>query len=411
GVLALAAFYFLAARLVNPRAALVALALVLLSPAVDFIYNARTVLGEVPGLFFILAGLWLWLRPGKHSVQNLLLVGLMMGLACITKNQYALFTLPSLLLAWFADLLWYKRRGWMYFVIPGIVAGVLFFAWTVIVILLLGQTGGSFSQNLADLRSASAGAFFLFKPSAIESALRFMVDGALYGGLAIPVLIYGLVVSLRRDEQGQNFGILMIFILLGLGLFVTSLAWPRYAFAPVVLLAIFVARLFSDLTGGLQFDWKGIRAALRGEAMSAGTLGSILVGGLLIVMLILPLYTQVHNVMTRGRTDAYEAAAYINSSIPPDQIIETWEQELAVLSDRAFHYPPQIALAKSVAAQWFGDAPVSESYDFRTETDAEYVIVGEFAKYTGIYPLDRLSDYTLINTIGTYDIYQRTPAS
>ena len=410
GVLALAGLYFLTARLVNPRAALVALALVLLSPAIDFVYNARTVLGEIPGLFFIITGLWLWLKPGKHSIQNLLLVGLMMGLACITKNQYALFILPSLLLAWFADLLWYKRRSWMYFVIPGIVAGVLFFAWTFIVILLLGQTGGSFSQNLADLRSASAGAFFLFKPSAIESALRFLVDGALYGGLAIPVLIYGLVISLRRDEQGQQFGTIMIFIILGLGLFVSSLAWPRYAFAPVALLGIFIVRLFNDLTNGFNLDWKGVRTALRGESMSASALGTILVLGLLVVMLALPLYTQVHNVMTQGRTDAYETAAFVNSTIPHDQIIETWEQELGVLSDRKFHYPPQIALAKSVAAQWFGDAPVSESYDFRTETDAAYVIVGPFAKYTNVYPTDRLADYTLIDTIGNYDIYQRKPA-
>jgi 4-amino-4-deoxy-L-arabinose transferase-like glycosyltransferase len=411
GVLALSALYVLTARLVNPRTALVALALALLSPAVDFVYNARTVLGEVPGLFFILAGLWLWSKPGKHSIRNLLLVGLMMGLACITKNQYALFILPSLLLAWFADLLWYKRRGWMYFVIPGIVAGVLFFAWTFVVILLLGQTGGSFSQNLADLRSASAGAFFVFKPSAIESALRFLVDGALYGGLAIPVLIYGLVISLRRDEQGQQFGTIMIFIVMGLGLFVSSLAWPRYAFAPVVLLAIVAVRLFYDLTAGFNLDWKGIRTVLRGEPMPASALGTILVVGLLVVMLVLPLYTQAHRVMTQGRTDAYETAAYMNSNIPQDQIIETWEPELGVLSDRTFHYPPQIVLAKSVAAQWFGDAPVSESYDFRAETDAAYVIVGPFAKYTNVYPADRLADYVLIDTIGAYDIYQRTPAS
>jgi hypothetical protein len=143
--------------------------------------------------------------------------------------------------------------------------------------------------------------------------------------------------------------------------------------------------------------------------MSASTLGTILVLGLLVVMLMLPLYTQVHNVMTQGRTDAYETAAFVNSTIPHDEIIETWEQELGVLSDRKFHYPPQIALAKSVAAQWFGDAPVSKSYDFRTETDAAYVIVGPFAEYTHVYPADRLADYTLIDTIGNYDIYQRNP--
>ncbi len=55
---------------------------------------------------------------------------------------------------------------------------------------------------------------------------------------------------------------------------------------------------------------------------------------------------------------------------------------------------------------WFGDAPASESYDFREVVDAEYVIIGPFAKYTNVYPLDRLTDYELLDTIGAYDIYQ-----
>jgi len=407
GALALTMLYLLTARLVNQRAALIAVILAMLSPAVDFVYNSRTVLGEVPGLFFILAGLWLWLKPGKHGLQNLLLVGLLLGLACITKNQYALFILPSLLLAWFADLLWYKRRGWRYFVVPGIVAGVLFFAWTFIVILLLGQTGGSFSQNLADLRAASAGAFFLFEPSAIQSAIRFLVDGTLYGGLAVPVLLYSSVISLRRDETGQQVGTLMIFIALGLGLFISSLAWPRYAFAPLALLSIFVVRLFADLTSGLRLDWKGVRAALRGEGLSTSTFGTILVIGWLIVTVFLPLFNQVQQVRTQGRTDAYETAAYLDANVPQDAIIETWEQELAVLTNHRYHFPPQIVLAKSVAAEWFGDAPVSESYDFREAVDADYVVIGPFAKYTNVYPLDRLTDYQLVSTIGAYDIYER----
>ena len=60
---------------------------------------------------------------------------------------------------------------------------------------------------------------------------------------------------LRRDETGQQYGTLMIFLLLGLGLFISSLAWPRYAFAPLVLLSIFVVKVFGDLTDGLRFDW------------------------------------------------------------------------------------------------------------------------------------------------------------
>jgi 4-amino-4-deoxy-L-arabinose transferase-like glycosyltransferase len=49
GVLSLSMLYLLTARLLNQRAALIAVMLTLLSPAVDFVFKSRTVLGEVPG--------------------------------------------------------------------------------------------------------------------------------------------------------------------------------------------------------------------------------------------------------------------------------------------------------------------------------------------------------------------------
>ncbi len=88
--------------------------------------------------------------------------------------------------------------------------------------------------------------------------------------------------------------------------------------------------------------------------------------------------------------------------------VPAWEQELSVLSDHQFHNPPQIVLAKSVAAEWFDEAPVSESYDFREEVDAQYVIIGPFAKYTNLYPPDRLTEFELLESVGAYDIYHRT---
>ncbi|NWG15404.1 MAG: glycosyltransferase family 39 protein, partial [Chloroflexi bacterium] len=409
GFVALAALYGLSRRFMGHWPALTAVALVLLSPGTDFPYNSRTVLGEVPGIAFLLAGLWLWLRPETRRLPGLVAVGLLIGLACITKNQYALFILPALLLAWISDLVWYKRRGWLYFVVPGAIAGALFFGWTLVVLVALGGQG-DLAANLATLRRAAAGAFFMFNPAAIERAVSFLMDGGVYSAMFIPALLYGVFLSVRRDDDGQQYGILMLFILGGTAMFLTSLGWGRYAFAPVVLGSVLVARLFADLTGGRRFDWSGLRRLARGETATPAVIALVLLCGVAINAGLLPLYARVHAVFDHGSGDAYTLAEYLDANVPRDALIETWEQELAVLTDHAYHYPPQVILAYAVAETWEGATPARDLYDFRESGTPDYVIVGPFGKYTLIYSPERLEDYDLIYTAGAYDVYRRKPA-
>jgi 4-amino-4-deoxy-L-arabinose transferase-like glycosyltransferase len=396
--LALLVLYLLGRQLADARLGIVAVVLLVLAPGVEFIFAARNVLGEVPGLFFVLAGFWLWLKPGKRSLLQLVGVGILMGLAAITKNQYALIVLPGLLLAWIADLVWYRQRGWRYFVIPGVIAGAMFAAWTYIVLVALA--GSEVSENLSTLRAASSGAFFLFGMAEMEKALRFLTDSGVYAALFIPAVLYGLVLSLRRTEVGQQHGILLIFLLVSTGLFVSSLAWPRYAFPAAAIGSLFVARLLYDLTGGFQFS-------LRGESSPLATAGSVGAFGLLAIMTILPLYLHLNAVRGQGSGDAYVLADYLNQNVPEDVVIETWEQEMAVLTNHNYHYPPQIVLAYSVDEIWRDGQPANELYDFREASDAEYVLVGPFALYTNIYPEEYLEGYELVHSQGAYNLYHR----
>jgi 4-amino-4-deoxy-L-arabinose transferase-like glycosyltransferase len=401
--LALLTLYALGTRLVDRRLGLIAVMLLVLAPGIEFIMAARNVLGEVPGLFFVLAGFWLWLKPGKRSLLQLVGVGLLMGLAAITKNQYALVVLPSLLLAWIADLVWYRQRGWLYFVIPGVIAGLMFAGWTYFVLVALG--GGEFSENLATLRTASSGAFFIFGMDEMEKAVRFLTDSGVYAALFIPAVLYGVILSLRRTEAGQQWGTLLIFVLVSTGLFVTSLAWPRYAFPATAVASLFVARLLYDLTGGLRFK---LGSLLRAEPSPLAAAGSFAALGLIAIMVILPLYLHLSAVRGQGSTDAYTLADYLNQNVPHDAVIETWEQEMEVLTDHLYHYPPQIVLAYSVEETWRGGQPANELYDFREAADAEYVLIGPFALYTYIYPEEYLEDYELVHTQGAYELYQRS---
>lgn len=408
---ALVVFYRLTGYFLNWSWRVASFLALFFSPGLDFIFHARTVLGEVPGMFFLLLALWLWLRPVKRSVPMLALIGILFGLCCITKNQFALMVLPALLLCWLADLFGYRLRGWRHFVIPGAVAGLIFAFWTYIVIIHLGQ-GDSFSENLATLRAASSGAFFMLTRQNLETSVRFLVDTSAYGAVILPVLVFGLMRSLRRSEDGQNYGTLMIFILCGLALFVTSLGWPRYAFAPLMLLAIFVARFFFDLLRGLRVTLRAVWPGLRGEKPPFSALVLLLIVGWLLVTLPMPAYSYFQRVRTQGHNDGYLVAEWLNANVPKDALIETWEQELQVLTDHRYHYPPQIVLSHSVAEVWQDGPPTSSFYDFRDYVDPDYIIRGAFEKFSPIYLEERWQDrYEIIHSIGEYDILARIPGS
>jgi hypothetical protein len=353
-------------------------------------------------------GLSLWLRQEARRLPIQILVGVLMGLACITKNQFALFILPGMLLAWIADLVWYKRRGWRYFVVPGVIAGLIFAAWTYVVIIALGEKG-DMQANLATLRSATSGAFFQFNLDAIQHSATFLLNGSVFGAMFIPAVLYGCFLSLRRDEQGQRYSMVMVFVVAATGLFITSLGWPRYAFVALVLAGLIVIRLFQDLTNNFQFDWHTLRAQARGENVALSNVVILVLTAVWIVnVYIFAPYPTVHAVFADGRGDAYELAQYLNTAdIPKDAVIETWEQELAVLTDHNYHYPPQVTLAQFVAQEWTNGPLVRDLYNFLDYGHPEYIVVGEFGKYARLYTPERMSNYELIKTVGVYDVYKR----
>lgn len=397
GLLAVGSMYFLSRQVMPALASLLAAALLFTSPGVNFLYNARTVLGEVPGLFFTLAGLAVWLTIGNPGRPRLIFAGVLFGLACITKNQYALIVLPSLLAGWITDMIWYRQRKWEYFVIPGVIAGLMFASWTYIVLFALGETH-DISANLATLRATSAGVFFIIDFQVIEGSLRFLTSNGVYASLLPAGLIYTVILSRNRTRTGQQWGIITLFMLIALGLYITSIGWPRYAFPALALAAVPIAMLMARLFQ--HFHTTAEKAVV-----------GVLLAGLLFVGLLLPIFQDTMTIVQNDDRGVYVLADYLNETVPMDAIIETWEQELAVLTDHRYHYPPQMILAVAVQQQWNSGAPITESYDFRDEVDADYVINGPFSQFTEIYPETFLTDFTLVNTFetatGPYQVWQR----
>jgi len=105
-------------------------------------------------------------------------------------------------------------------------------------------------------------------------------------------------------------------------------------------------------------------------------------------------------------------AAFVNRAIDENAVIETWERELDILTDRRYHYPDESLLTPATRFIHRGgphDYALGEEYFNRVRPT--HVIVGWFARYFQIYDTDYLKRHgTVITTIGDgewrYDVYQ-----
>jgi hypothetical protein len=259
--------------------------------------------------------------------------------------------------------------------------------------LLTIVTGGSLSQNLALLRQASGGSLIVIAPRRMIAGVRFLIGPNAYFALLIPALGYACVRLVRRRMMVGEL-VLFLFTFIGLLWFVSaSVAWPRYAFVPLALAALPVARMIDDAVRAL---WS--RGVYQRRLVALGIAGLALV---CIVSFVGQLRTDIATV-----DDAPQRmAAYLDQSLPPSTIIETWEPELGFLTDHNYHYPPPSFLDVAVRHQWLG-GPALTGYDPRAY-GATYLIIGPFARYTGLYDDASLAGRAeRVAVIGDYTLYR-----
>ncbi|MFV9504554.1 MAG: ArnT family glycosyltransferase [Oscillochloridaceae bacterium umkhey_bin13] len=392
-LLALAALYLLARRLYGWPTAVLAVLLALASRTLRFeglVEYGRQVLGEVPGVAFLLLGLLAYtaaIQTPTRVRRYSLLAGLAFGMALVTKNQFVLIVPPALALLALLDWSYYRAGGWWLRLAPPILAVACFGIWTVAMLTFLGPDG--FAANLAKTRQAAGGAIFVFDLEASRRALVYLIQ--VYGGLLLPGLAYTLWRSRKRVPPAFAALAPALMAWLWIAWFVISLGWPRYAFPAVIMGALSVAAMATDLLSSL---WAQRRTVLVGA------------GAAYLALVIVAPLALTGNGLLSPRDDAQRMASYLDRNVAYDAIIETWEPELGVFTDHRYHLVPIELLDPAVRHQWLGGPPV-----VYTGLDAAppYVLVGPFGAYTAIYEpatLDR--DYQLIYSAGPYQLFQRT---
>ena len=404
-VLAIAAFFILARATGGARMAWLAVAILVGSRAIGLLESGRQVLGEIPALAYLSLGWFFWVKADARSNPSALLAaGALFGLAAVTKSQFALILIPTLCVAWLANLLFYRRLPHRYFLLPLAVAGGFFAIWQVIALAFLGP--GTLPENLALLRQFSSGAAFVFSPDLIKRSINLLLDFDVFGGWIIAVLIYGMVLALRRTGDGQRWGNIMIFVVGGLVWYVfASISWLRYAFAPLSFVALVTAKLIDDLLDRVDMRprawWAGVQQGSLRAALAAIALVAFA------TMSLAPLALTARNIIGPPPPYAQQTAGYLEAHIPRDALIETWEPELGFLTDHNYHFPPHALLDAAVRHVWLGGPSPDDIYDFG-DLSPDYVITGVFSQYAGLYAIDRLEpDYQLVSSFGPYNIYAR----
>jgi hypothetical protein len=402
---AILVFYRLVEHLAGKWVAWIALALLLSSRSVLFVQYGRQLLGEVPGFFFIILAFYLWLSKwNENDWKRLSLIGLLFGLAMITKYQYLLFLAPTLILSWLLDISYYKTSTHRNFLVPGIIAAGSFGIWQLLTLQYLGPSTAM--ENLALLRASAEGAAFNFNLAQLAANLGELTSRAVYLGALIPALIYGFFISIPRTRNGQKWSVIFLLVALNLVWYVVaSIGWIRYAFLGLSLSGIFIARLFWEITEGFKLDWSVGWFRSLFEMRNAPRLAVSL---WLLAIIMIPMAKTVLDIALPGPAYAQQMSAYLNENVSLDAVIETWDPEMGFLTDHNYHYPPNALLAVAVDQVYYYGEPVQAHYDFVQIEQPEYLLVGEFSKWTQIYPLEELmGEYELVQTLGDYDLYRR----
>lgn len=76
------------------------------------------------------------------------------------------------------------------------------------------------------------------------------------------------------------------------------------------------------------------------------------------------------------------------------------------MTEHAYHYPPAYVLDAAGRSVALEDDSLKGLYDF-LEAAPDYILVGEFGKWTGLYPVEFLRrECVLVASIGAYDLYR-----
>jgi len=434
-ILTLLGYFLLSKELFGRTTALLAAFLLLSSQGAEILLMGRKVSGDVPALGFFIFACYFWLR-GSNTKNHWLTAaaGLFLGAAIVTKAQYLLMSIGTLVFLALLDLVYFRQRMTGNIIVIGGIAISIWGVWWLWQVNYFGfETFTKNTEKLQLVMSATMGINIRLTIQAIRLLFSQWSGNFYYFWGFFGILYIGLL-NFKKKRGNQVLVFLLLFTLVWLAYLVFWInPWPDNYFVPAAIIPTFVSKLCSDLLVNLKSSWgllwEDIKKIFRGQTIISPLATNVLGSGIAVASLLLmsgyQFQNQVReyvldkkgNVEINDRTPKefgypWEIAEYLDETVPEDTVIETWDRELNILTNHNYHSPDQLNLAMAYGAIYRGK-PYNYSLgdEYFQAHKPGLVIIGWFSRFTGIYDEDYLLEhYKLIKVCGDgmwrYDVYQ-----
>ncbi|MDO8648418.1 MAG: glycosyltransferase family 39 protein [Candidatus Peregrinibacteria bacterium] len=225
-------FYIFTQRVAGRRDARWATALLITLSA--FVNTGKPVMGEVPGLFFLLLGLLCLLHEEKTVGKWSAFAGISFGLSVLTKLTYGLIY-PALILAWINAII---RRDWCTvrrLTMTGILALIIYVPWRFLEMQSQAGLLGEFRFLFGESETTEATPFlYLLTHQEILFRLPFLSYGVF-------LILGGIGLWKLRSRLPRPVGIVLATLIALFTLyFLSSFGWYRHLLPAHILLLTFV---------------------------------------------------------------------------------------------------------------------------------------------------------------------------
>ncbi|HXV83331.1 MAG TPA: hypothetical protein VEG60_26010 [Candidatus Binatia bacterium] len=407
----LALMYTLSRRLYNRSIAWGTLLVLIFMPGyIELlpIYVGRQVLGEIPALFFLLAGYASMLSVVCRPRLAVSLATLCWAIALSTKLQVVPFWVCSILIPLTMLML---RLDWK-----------LSIVWAV---PFIGALAGSrlvprlwefLLQSKTDIAAPISGLYEVTAVvGSIPSRLFALIVTVLFGIPTLLGLCYGLWLTLKdRDDLGEQVGMVRFSLLIlsasWFAWFVLfSVGWIRYIFPATFIGSIFVSAMIYNLTNrfDVTFSVRRSLSVLQDLRLNTHNAAPLLVVILIAATVPRTAMAVYKTYIVNADTSVQEAAGFLNTRTKGDSLIETYDSELFFLLDRDYHYPPDRVHVNLIRRTFLYEEETRIDYD-PLAADPEYLVIGPHSKQWRLYDQTvNTGAFRLVRSYSRYKIYER----
>jgi hypothetical protein len=409
-IAAVAILFALACRFYDRRVAVASLMVLFLSGGLENhpLLFARQVFGEIPAIFFLLAGYLCFLR----AERGIYLIGAIVfwSLALVTKVQVLPFWFASLILPLAAAVFLRRWAIVRAFAIGFLSAWVLAYLVQELIVRFLIPAGLPVSGLPLTI-------------GVVANPFRRLIALITTLEIAVPTLM-GLVWVARqvvsKDSLKDHTAAVRLayFVLTGSWFawyLLFSVGWPRYLLPAMFLSSIFAAVMIRDWTDGFQVIESLRRAAtdLARFRLPRSTL-YVISGVVLTAWAVTQTVSDLKYAIAAGRNDWLgQTVQYVQKELLPTAVIESYDAELFFFLRHRYHYPPDQVHVELIRQKEHAETPAID-YD-PLKADPDYLIVGPWCSYYRCYDAVLSGDnFRLVKRFGSYRIFERmrnTPGS